>query len=210
MHTITRNEARTIYNRLGRQLDRAARFESHAKDSGMRLLQPRVGEHILHIGLGTGREHAQLQQHVGATGMVIGVDLSRTMLNLSRERVATPYYEADIAHLPFRRASFDALFSAYVLDLLPTAELPTILQGFRMLLKPTGRLVLIGLTEGISLASKLFVGGWKLAYRLNPQRMGGCRPLQLAPLLANAGFAVERHTIVQRGFPSEILVGTML
>jgi ubiquinone/menaquinone biosynthesis C-methylase UbiE len=208
MHTITRNEARKIYNTLGRGLDRAARFESQAKQLGIRLLQPVAGEYILDIGLGTGHEHAQIQRQIGTTGILVGVDLSRTMLNLTREKVITPYYEADIAHLPFRQASFDAIFSAYVLDLMPDPELPAILAGFYTILKPTGRIALIGLTEGISLSSRLFVTYWKLAYRLNPQRMGGCRPLQLAALLRNAGFSVERHVVVQRGFPSEILVGT--
>jgi hypothetical protein len=68
--------------------------------------------------------------------------------------------------------------------------------------------VLVSLTEGADRPSRLFVAGWKLAYRLDPRRLGGCRPLQLAGLLEAGGFAVERHIVVQRGFPSEVLVAT--
>lgn len=76
------------------------------------------------------------------------------------------------------------------------------------MLRPGGRLVLVSLTEGVDLPSQLFVAGWKLAYRLDPRRLGGCRPLQLAGMLGAAGFAVERRMVVQGGFPSEVLVGT--
>jgi hypothetical protein len=95
-----------------------------------------------------------------------------------------------------------------MLDLLPLAEIPLVLSEFRRVLRPGGRLVLVSLTEGADLPSRLFVAGWKLVYRLDPRRLGGCRPLQLAGLLRGAGFAVERRVVVQRGFPSELLVGT--
>lgn len=206
--TITRAQARAIYNRLGAGLDRAARFEAAAKAAALGLLDAAPGQHVLHIGVGTGAEHAALQRAVGPRGLVVGCDLSRGMLELTRSRADTPLCEGDAARLPFRAGRFDRLFSAYMLDLIPLAEIPTVLAEFRRVLRPGGRLVLVSLTEGVTLASRLFVAGWKLGYRLDPARFGGCRPLQLAALLRDQGFGVERHVVVQRGFPSEILVGT--
>jgi ubiquinone/menaquinone biosynthesis C-methylase UbiE len=206
-HTITRDEARRIYNRLGSALDRAEHYERQAKQLALRQLDLVAGQRVLHVGVGTGREHAQIHQAIGEHGVVIGYDLARGMLNLTRQQADTPLCEGDASALPFQTAQFDRLFSAYMLDLIPLAEIPHILAEFRRVLHPHGRLVLISLTEGVDPASRLFVSGWKLRYRLNPARFGGCRPLQITALLSQAGFAAERSVVVQHGFPSEIVIG---
>lgn len=205
--TISRSEARRIYDQVGAKLERAARFEGRAKALALELLAVEAGQRVLQIGVGAGAEHAALQRASGSEGLVVGCDLSRGMLELTRRRADTPLCEGDAARLPFASSQFDRLFSAYMLDLIPLTEIPLVLSEFRRVLRPGGRLVLVSLTEGIDLPSRLFVAGWKLAYSLNPERLGGCRPLQLAGLLEAAGFAVERHIVVQRGFPSEVLVG---
>lgn len=206
--TISRSEARKIYDRLGTGLDRTARFEGRAKALALDLLAVTPGQRVLHVGVGTGAEHAALQGAVGPGGIVVGYDLSRGMLQLTRRYADTPLCEGDAAQLPLRPHQFDRLFSAYMLDLIPLVEIPLVLAEFRRVLRPGGRLVLVSLTEGADPPSRLFVAAWKLVYQLDPCRLGGCRPLQLAALLGAAGFAVERHLVVQRGFPSEVLVGT--
>ena len=79
--TIARGEARRIYNRLGAGLDRAARFEGRAKARALDLLALTPGQHVLHVGVGTGVEHAALQQAARPRGLVVGCDLSRGMLS---------------------------------------------------------------------------------------------------------------------------------
>ncbi|GAB4128032.1 MAG: class I SAM-dependent methyltransferase [Roseiflexaceae bacterium] len=206
-HTITRDEARQIYNRLGSALDRAAHYERQAKQLALRQLDLAAGQRVLHVGVGTGQEHAQIHQAIGGRGVVVGYDLARGMLHLTRQRADTPLCEGDANSLPFSQGVFDRVFSAYMLDLIPLAEIPHILAEFRRVLRPHGRLVLVSLTEGIDPTSRLFVSGWKLRYRMNPAQFGGCRPLQIAPLLTKAGFAAERSVVVQHGFPSEIVIG---
>lgn len=205
--TISRQQARQLYDQLGRRLDRAARYEQRAKQRALDLLGLAPGQRVLHIGVGTGAEHAALLARAGPAGCVVGYDLSGGMLRLTRQRADTPLCQGDAARLPFADHSFDRLFSAYMLDLLPAPEIARALAEFRRVLRPGGRLALVSLTEGAGLASRLFVAGWKLGFRLSPQRYGGCRPLLLAGLLGQAGFAAERHVVVQRGFPSELLVG---
>jgi ubiquinone/menaquinone biosynthesis C-methylase UbiE len=205
--TISRDEARRVYDRIGDELERARRFEGEAKALALSLLALEPGQRVLQVGVGAGVEQAALREAVGPRGLAVGCDLSRGMLELTRRRADTPLCEGDAARLPIRDAAFDRLFSAYLLDLIPLRELPGVLAEFRRVLRPGGRLVLVSLTEGVDLYSRLFVAGWKLVYRLDPQRLGGCRPLQLAELLGGAGFSVERHVVVQRGFPSEVLVG---
>lgn len=204
--TISLAEARRVYNTLGTRLDRAARFEARAKAVALAELASQPGQRVLHIGVGTGYEHAKLRDAVAPNGTAVGLDLSRRMLEVSRARVATPLVEGDTVRLPFASASVDRLFSAYVLDLLPAPDLPVVLAEFRRVLRPGGRLALVSLTHGVTLPSRLFVAGWRLGLRIAPRRFGGCRPLQLGPLLTAASFEGRSQIVVQRGFPSEILI----
>ncbi len=207
--TISRAEARRIYDTLGAGLDRAARFESRARASALAALALAPGQRALQVGVGTGGDHLALARAVAPGGVAVGLDLSPVMLGLTRRRVAAPLCEGDAVALPFAARSFDRLFSAYLLDLLPAADLPRALAEFARVLRPTGRLALVSLTEGNSPAGRLFVALWKLRFRLAPRSLGGCRPLRLLPLVEQAGFAVERRVLItQRGFPSEVVVAT--
>ena len=209
-HTLSRSEARRVYNALGAGLDRTAPFEALARASALAQLHLSAGQRVLHVGVGTGREHALLAAAVAPRGVVIGIDLARTMLRLTREQATTPLVEGDAATLPFAAQPFDRLFAAYVLDLLPAPDLPRVLTEFRRVLAPDGRLVLVTLTHGVTPLSRAFVALWRAVYRVRPLVLGGCRPIHLAPLVTTAGFIIEqRMVIVQRGFPSEVVVATV-
>lgn len=209
--TISRAEARQVYNALGAGLDRTARYEARARSAALSALALAPGQRVLQVGVGTGGEHQALDRAVAPGGRAIGLDLSRAMLALTRRRSDAPLCEGDVIALPFAARCFDRLFSAYLLDLLPAADLPRALAEFARVLRPGGRLALVSLTEGIDPASRLFVAAWKLRFRLNPRALGGCRPLRLVSLVARAGFVVERReVIVQRAFPSEMVVATLL
>jgi ubiquinone/menaquinone biosynthesis C-methylase UbiE len=170
-------------------------------------LQP--GQQVLNVGLGTGKEHQLIQGAVAPGGLAFGVDLSPRMLALARQRTGAPLCLADGGRLPFAGQTFDRLYCAYVLDLVPMVEIPDWLAGFRRALEPGGRMVLLSLTEGVDSASRAFVRLWKLAYTVSPIACGGCRPLQLTELAQRAGFcSLERQVIVQYGVPSEVIVAT--
>jgi ubiquinone/menaquinone biosynthesis C-methylase UbiE len=209
-NTISRATARTVYNRLGHRLERAARYEAHAKAEAMSLLNARPGEKVLHLGIGTGNEQAQLVGDVIPGGTVVGLDIARVLLALTRLKMlpSAPslLIEGDATILPFAKATFDCLFSAYLLDLLPTPDLVPTLHEWRRVLRPGGRIVVVTMTEGIDPASRLFVAWWKVRFRFAPAAFGGCRPLQLTRFIATAGFTdIQQIVIVQRGFPSEII-----
>src|SRR5262249_36268342 len=132
------------------------------------------------------------------------------MLELTRGRAGTSLCRADARRLPFATASFDRLFSSYVLDLIPAADLPGLLAEFRRVLRPGGRLALASLTAGADPLSRAVIAAWKLAYRASPLLCGGCRPLRLDSLVQRAGFTtVAREVIVQLGVPSEVLVAML-
>jgi demethylmenaquinone methyltransferase/2-methoxy-6-polyprenyl-1,4-benzoquinol methylase len=205
--TISSAEARRFYDRLGAGHDWAERYEGRAKAQGLLRLNLAPGQRVLNAGVGTGKEHLHLQSAVGPAGTALGLDLSPVMLRLAHNRTAAPLCLADTRRLPFAPASFDRLFSAYVLDLIPAADLPGLLAEFRRVLNPGGRMVLVSLTEGVTLPSRALVGFWKMAFAVSPVACGGCRPVQLAGLAREAGFKqVSREVIVQLAVPSELVV----
>ncbi|RME76158.1 MAG: methyltransferase domain-containing protein [Chloroflexi bacterium] len=205
-NTISPEAARRFYDRLGAGHDRAEMYESRAKQVGLERLALSPGLRLLNVGVGTGKEHRLLVDGVGPTGLPAGIDLSPVMLRLTRDRTAAPLCQADARRLPFRSGAFDRLFSAYVLDLIPLDDLPGLLAEMRRVLRPGGRLVLVSLTEGVNLPSRAIVGLWKLLYAASPVACGGCRPVQLAGLVRQAGFQqVSREVVVQLAVPSEVI-----
>lgn len=206
--TITPTTARHLYGALGPLVGLTAIFERRAKALALDKLALSPGLHVLQVGVGTGVEQAVLQRATAPTGLVVGYDLTRRMLELTRRRVATPLCEGTVSQLPFADQQFERVFSAYVLDLLPVALQPLALRELCRVLRPGGRLVLIHMTSPADPLSRGVVAGWELAFRLNPCLVGGCRPVQLYAGLVQAGLRVERQVIVEFGFPSEVLVAT--
>ncbi len=77
------------------------------------LLEVREGSHVLDVGCGTGDDARALAERVGATGRVVGVDNSATMIEEARKRVEglslpVDYRVGDARRLDLPDASFDA------------------------------------------------------------------------------------------------------
>ena len=206
-NTISTETARRFYDRLGRGHDWAEFYDSQAKKRALALLDLAPGQNVLNVGVGTGKAHQHIQSAVAPGGTVYGLDLSTVMLKLAYARTSAVLCEGDARALPFAAASFDRLISTYVLDLLPAGDLAGVLAGFRHVLKPDGRTVIVSLTEGVNNPSRLVVALWKAVYALSPIACGGCRPLELSEIVGRTGFReVEREVLVQLGVPSEVIV----
>jgi demethylmenaquinone methyltransferase/2-methoxy-6-polyprenyl-1,4-benzoquinol methylase len=205
--TLSTSAAQRFYDRVGSRYDWFEFYEGRAKERAHQALALTPGQRLLVVGVGTGKELAQMMQAISPGGSAIGLDISRVMLNLTRQRGFVPVTQADARLLPFASHSFDRLYAAYVLDLLPSADLLNTIAEFRRVLKKSGLLVLLALTEGVDPASRALVSAWKGLFALSPTACGGCRPLQLHDLTRQAGFKhVERDVIVQVGVPSEIIL----
>ena len=202
---------RRIYDRLGQRHDWGEHYEGRAKARALQLLDARPGQRVLNVGVGTGLDHRRLQAAVLPGGVAVGLDLSPVMLALTRERTGAPVCLADARRLPLRTGSVDRLLCTYVLDLLPAGDLPVVLGEFQRVLAPGGRVALVTLTEGVSVASRAVVWAWKALYAVSPIATGGCRPLQVASLVAAAGFVgLHCEVVVQLGVPSEVIVAVRL
>jgi demethylmenaquinone methyltransferase/2-methoxy-6-polyprenyl-1,4-benzoquinol methylase len=204
---ISAASAQRIYDLIGKRYDWFGGYDAHAKARAFELLGVAPGQFLLEVGVGTGKEHARIYAAILPGGISFGIDISRVMLSLTHQKNKTPLCQADARNIPFVSDRFDRIYMSYVLDLLPINDIPGILAGLRRVLKPGGRIVIVALTEGITLPSRVLVAAWKAVYKLSPITCAGCRPLQLTSMLEKAGFKnIQREVVVQLAVPSEILV----
>jgi SAM-dependent methyltransferase len=90
---------------------------------------------ILELGCGPGVDAVAFAAH----GSYTGVDISDTMIELSRSRVPRgTFLRSDIADLAFPRDSFDAVVSFYVFGHLPADEHALVFRRVFDWLRPDG------------------------------------------------------------------------
>lgn len=198
-----------FYDRIGRVYDWAERFEGKAKAAALDEFVVSRGDRILNVGAGTGIDQQKLARQVGSPGMVVAVDVSTVMLRLVQERTGQPAVRADARSLPFEDAAFSGIFCSFVLDLIPTEDLLPTIQEFRRVLRPNGQLSLLTLTQGTTPLSRSLVAVWNRVYKISPVACGGCRPVEIMPLMIEAGFHdISRKVVVEVGFPNQIIRAT--
>ncbi|MGZ7008428.1 MAG: class I SAM-dependent methyltransferase, partial [Ilumatobacteraceae bacterium] len=103
----------------------------------------------LDIGSGPGNVTASLARAAGAGGLALGMDISEPMLARAVDAQAGPnvgFLRADAQHLPFRDATFDAVTSLAVLQLIPDPS--ATLAEIARVLKPGGRVAIMVPTAG--------------------------------------------------------------
>lgn len=167
---------------------RAADWDSRFPDDGPAYasavadLGLREGDRVLDAGCGTGRALTPLRAAVGATGVVVGIDLTPAMLQAAvragRDRDGRLLL-ADVAALPLRSRSLDAVFAAGLIAHLPRPaddlrELARVVRpgGVLALFHPIGRAALAArqgrritpddLRAEPNLRPLLAVSGWRM------------------------------------------------
>ncbi|MFL5894381.1 MAG: class I SAM-dependent methyltransferase [Thermoleophilaceae bacterium] len=113
------------------------------------------GDGVLDVGCGTGNFTRAFAPAVGADGLVVGLDVSQTMLARAlRDTEAAGldqvvYVRGDAQELPFVDASFDAVCCFAALNLF--ADPYAALDSFTRVLTPGGRLAIFTSARGRSL-----------------------------------------------------------
>jgi ubiquinone/menaquinone biosynthesis C-methylase UbiE len=69
--TLTTKKAQWIYDLIGKRYDWFAVFDQRAKQRRLELLNPKPGEHILEVGVRTGKALPQLLARVLPGGAVL-------------------------------------------------------------------------------------------------------------------------------------------
>lgn len=145
----------------------------------------RPGDRVLDAGCGTGRALPPLRAAVGPSGQVIGMDLTPAMLQAAvragRHRDGRLVL-ADVAALPVRSESLDAVFAAGLIAHLPQPGRN--LRELARVVRPGGRLALFHPIGRAALAARQ-------GRRITPDdlRAEG----NLGPLLAGSGWRMTSY-----------------
>ena len=211
---LTREEARAFYDRFGARQDRQGWYEDSALRDLLAHGDFEGAESVVEFGCGTGRLAAELlRDHLPESARYRGYDLSSTMVELARQRLAVFGDRAEVVRsggemrLPMAGGSCDRFLSTYVADLLPDAEIEALFAEAHRVLAPRGYLCLASLTSGITLLSRLVTAAWNLVHRVRPALVGGCRPIEMLPFLESSVWEVSHHRrLVAWGITSEVVV----
>lgn len=111
----------------------------------------RPGARVLDLCCGTGLNFPLLQERVGSTGRLLGVDASPRMLTRAAERTRRAGWgnvellEADVGRLTsvVQGRSFDAVIATYALSIVPDPE--SVWRQAIDLLRPDGRAAVVDL-----------------------------------------------------------------
>jgi arsenite methyltransferase len=161
-----------------------------------------AGERVVDVGSGPGLLAAEMAAQVGSAGRVVGLDLSDSMLTLSRQRYADlavssclSFLKADAVRLPFPDNMFDVAVSTQVYEYVP--DVPAALADVYRVLRPGGRVLILD-TDWDSIV-------WATGDQARMQRLLEAwadrfadphLPRSLAWQLQDAGFQVERREVL--------------
>lgn len=211
--TLSHREARAFYDRFGRKQDLQRIYEDPAIEVLLRHGAFESAGVVVELGCGTGRlAERLLRERLPASASYLGIDISRTMVELTRARLE-PWRDRIEIHLtegsprlPVADGACDRFLATYVLDLLAEDEVHATLREARRVLAPGGRLCLAGLTFGQTLGSRLVCRIWTALHSVHPRLVGGCRPLDLERFIASDWRVLHREVVCTFGLCTEVLV----
>jgi SAM-dependent methyltransferase len=115
--------------------------------AAMDTLRPEKGEHIIDIGCGCGQTSLDLGSRVGAAGSVVGVDISKPMLEVALRRprpapnLRVTFKQLDAQSDDLGDGCFDAAFSRF--GVMFFSDPVVAFANIRRSLNPSGRLVFV-------------------------------------------------------------------
>ncbi len=202
----TKQQARRYYDRISGIYDWLTISEAPLIEKGVKQLNISPGESILEVGCGTGRGLSLMARGLNSQGGLIGLDLSRKMLSVSRKKTEETQpkpdlIQGDATRLPVQAGQIDALFCSFTLELFAADEIVIVLHEFRRVMKPSGRLGVVALAQE---PRNLSVRLYEFAHKLFPVAID-CRPIPLVALLQENGFEVTTSAIEKNwGLPVHI------
>lgn len=209
---LSKNEVVKVYSQTAFIYDIWGMLaETKARKRAIALANIQNGESVLEVAVGTGLTFREILK-ANPSGNNFGVDLTPAMVEKAKLRAAK--LEVDNYHisvgdaydLRFPDDQFDMLINNYMFDLLPEEDFTLVLNEFKRVLKPKGRIVLVNMTKG----ERFYQHFWELVYRINPKWLGGCRGVWLSQAMQGVGFNnIYRETVSRLGFPSEIITATV-
>ena len=214
MKTLSREQARRVYDRIGSFQDAQAFYEDRAVQEMTEHSEFGKAERVFEFGCGTGR-YAQrlLLDHLPEQALYLGVDISPTMIQLAHQRLASfaPRGRVELSDGSFPGSDSneisDRFVSNYVLDLLSVSDIHGVLQAAHARLRPGGLLCLTSLSFAPNRSSRIILAAWSLLRAVHPVLVGGCRPLSLLDYISEPLWEVRPTArVVQYGVPSQVVI----
>ena len=210
---LSHEQAKAFYDRFGRRQDLLRIYEDPAIEVMLRHASFETACAVLELGCGTGRLAARLlEERLAEDSTYLGFDVSETMVDLARDRLAPWAGQAQVQQtdgslaLPVRDGIFDRFVATYVFDLLSEEDIHVVLREARRILAPGGRLCLASLTFGSTLPARMFCRAWTTLHSLSPQLVGGCRPLHLEDFVRDDWEVLHRGVVCTLGVCTEVLI----
>ncbi len=215
---LTSCQAQRFYDRFGARQDGQGFYEDAALEDLLAHVEWADVERAFEYGCGTGRLAQKiLLKYLLDDAHYCGCDLSQTMVDLARSRLAPFGARAKIwksgafANFAPGHPPYDLIASTYVLDLLPPEQIETTLAECARTLRPGGQLALVSLTNGTGTLSRLTSGLWGRIAQLRPSLVGGCHPVDLRRFLTEDAWKITHdRTVTSWTIPSEVLVARRL
>jgi len=213
---LTAEQARRVYDRIGRAQDWQRVYEDAATADLVAHAGFDTADAVVELGCGTGRFAAELlARHLRAEATYAAVELSPRMVALASDRLwrwrdrATVSLVDGHATIPARDYAADRFVANYVFDLLDPEETRSKLAEARRVLAPGGLLCAAGLTSGEHGVARNVSRAWRGIWARWPALVGGCRPVRLVDALDPAAWEINHHRVVVAwGIPSEVVIAT--
>lgn len=136
-------------------------FKQYAgfQKEAVKILAPQKGERILDLCSGTGRMASWMQQTVGEEGEIIGMDLSKSMVEVAKRRYGgfekVIFLHQDVTG-PFGYQNyFDGIFTSFAFHELPEEKRLAALEYCYLALKEKGRMVIADFNPQVSGKAKV-------------------------------------------------------
>lgn len=208
----TKEETKAFYNKIAKVYDVLAEHsEAPVRKAGLEMLNVQTGQHVLEIGFGTGHCLIELARAVGPSGKIFGIDLSDKMVEISQKLAEKEGLDdrielacGDALHLPYEPESFDSLFMSFTLELFDTPEIPLVLAECKRVLKPGGRIVVIGMSRILPDGLVMEIFEW--THRHFPNYLD-CRPIMVRQAFEDSGFHICDSKIMKMWINVEVVCG---
>ncbi len=213
---LTPAQASRVYDRIGRFQDWQFVYEGKAIREIIRLGSFDTAHSVFEFGCGTGGFAAKLLK--GALPpdcRYVGWDVSPKMVRLSTSRLQPWAGRVEIRladgspRLSERDGSFDRFVSNYAFDLLAPDYAMLILAEAHRILSNGGKLCLVSLGQGASGFARFATAVWQHIWRVRPELVGGCRPVDLEKLVLPELWSIDHlRTVTAFAISSEVLVAS--
>lgn len=179
---------RSYYRWRAAGYDKATTYEIEHHREAIQLADVHPADCVLEVACGTGRATVELASRLRVNGKLDALDLSEAMLGYAQIKVTelglsdkVEFKIGSAQVLPYPDQAFDILYNSYMFDLIAVNQFKPILDEFKRVLKPGGRLVLVNMSKDTP-RKTLYEKGYETV-RLFP-----CRPVVMESYVREAGF----------------------